>query len=939
MNILKKYLLLFLPIVIFSAKLPEKLQDYLNSRDSLIAFVDADYPPFSFINRRDIPDGFNVDIAREIGRIIEKEIVLVPICWKTVLKGIGPKNFDFYMGLHKTFALDDIFDFSEKMLINEFALFLRAGSDSSISLPDMVGKKVAFEEGEAVAQMVHATSGVQAISVGSSEEGLRKVMDGEVDAFIGSIFVVDYIMKNKGWGSRLTESSGATIKYEYCIAVPEENQEMLEIVEFALAEIKSHSVFESKYEKWFGRARIKREFANVVFWVIAILLLAFIFLIAMLQRTINRQKKLIEYQRRSAENLKDSLSERDNRFEALSVASDNLKTGLFIIKDTPQKEGAFVFVNSTLSEIAGYSEEELLKMSFTKFFSGKDFDTILSRYRLRKKGEPQPETYEIQSVRADGHKIPLEISVNIYPTKEGQEIVGFVRDMSRLKAIQEKLKHSDQNFRSLISGLPFGALIVNRERIIYVNNALRKIVGKTPEEIRARGLEKLVPPIQLGKIESAIEAILSGRDEPKELGFEILRMDGSIVPVSIRFRKVNYFGELAVLMLFEDTSEISRRVKRIGIDSKVEGLGRIAENVILEYNNTLMGIIGAISQIRRGLPNDSSLLEYVSIVEKDAERAASLTEKILAFSSAEEELPGEIISINDMVLDALSLIPTEKENIIIEKELSAKPDTIKGNLSQVHQAILNLIINAVEAMKFGGVIKVKTGNITVDAEFRIEHPEADRSRYVWVSVADTGKGIPPEMIENIFEPFFTTKEFGAGAGLGLSLVHKVVKRHKGFIDIESELDKGSLFTIYFPEEIEKMPSEDKALAIEGGNETILVADDEPNIRTILKALLTDLGYNVLLAENGLETIDIIRSKGDEIKLVILDIVMPGMSGFEAFSNIKALNPEIKIIVSTGYAREESIDDLLRQGANSLIRKPYHATTIAKTIRDVLDNSE
>jgi CheY-like chemotaxis protein len=252
---------------------------------------------------------------------------------------------------------------------------------------------------------------------------------------------------------------------------------------------------------------------------------------------------------------------------------------------------------------------------------------------------------------------------------------------------------------------------------------------------------------------------------------------------------------------------------------------------------------------------------------------------------------------------------------------------------------LNVLANAVEAMNSGGTLTIRTGNITVDAQFRLAHPDADKSRYVWVSIADTGPGMSKEILDYVFEPFFTTKEFGAGAGLGLSLVYKVIKRHKGFVDVQSAPGQGSSFTIYFPEEIAAVEESGRLQSLPRGSETILVVDDEPHVRTVLRALLGDLGYNILLASDGLEAIELVRSKGNAINLILLDIVLPGMSGMEVFNEVHAAFPGIKVILSTGYAREETVSDLIRQGAQALIRKPYQAGTIARVVRNVLDTKE
>ncbi|MCD6502013.1 response regulator, partial [bacterium] len=239
----------------------------------------------------------------------------------------------------------------------------------------------------------------------------------------------------------------------------------------------------------------------------------------------------------------------------------------------------------------------------------------------------------------------------------------------------------------------------------------------------------------------------------------------------------------------------------------------------------------------------------------------------------------------------------------------------------------------------GGTLTLRTGNIKLDAALKARFPDAKHSRYVFVEVSDTGPGIEPKLIDNIFEPFFTTKEIGAGAGLGLSLVYKIAKRHEGFVDVDSELGKGSKFTLFFPEKIAESREASTSNALPRGNETILIVDDEPHVRTVLRALLSKLGYEVLLVSDGEEAVETVRSHGDEIDLVLLDVVMPGMNGPEVFDAIRSLKPDCKVVISTGYAKEETVGDLIRQGAAALVRKPYRAATLSTVIRRVLDEED
>jgi len=377
--------------------------------------------------------------------------------------------------------------------------------------------------------------------------------------------------------------------------------------------------------------------------------------------------------------------------------------------------------------------------------------------------------------------------------------------------------------------------------------------------------------------------------------------------------------------------------KNINADEFTE----FVEKFALECNNALMGILGAANHIRMSVPPESHLTEYSIIIEKDAERVASLTESLLAFTrEPAEESPGKIISLHALIRDAIEVISqTGEKNIDIETQLEARPDSTRGNLAQIHQAILNLLINAAESIKTGGKLTIQTENITVNSAFLEKHPDAEDERYIRLTIGGTGSSISRREFENIFESIEITMETGIEVGSGLPLAYRLIKKHSGFLDVESVFGEGRGFAVYFPEEIPCVEEAPPSTALLGGSETILIVDDEQHVRTVLRALLSHLGYKVLLASDGAEAVETVRSYGDRIDLIILDVAMSGLGGFEAFHTILKIQPDVKVIISSGYAREDTISALMRQGAKAFLQKPYHIHTVANVIRHTLDKRE
>ncbi len=921
----------------FGLKLQPELDDWLSGKDSLVAGIECDIPPFSFMDRHGEPDGFDVDIARQIERLLGKRVVFIIAQREEILAAAYRGEIDFLPGENRTSELESRFNFTRKLLSNEYMLYIRKCSKELVSISGLNGLKIGYLDGSPVLKVFEKSHEVDLIGFKSASEGLRQTAEGEIDGYIGSVYICNYAIKLNKLHDELSVNTSITFKYEYSMAVPSNNPELEKILDLAVSKLESEPAFRDIIDKWFSAKGINGSRYNPLAWILIAVIIISFFLILILVRSRERAKLTLLIERQLTERYSKTIEEMSNLRKSFVEAANNAGLGLFILDDIEGREGKFIEVNEGLEDLTGYNREDLLDMTIDKLLSEKDREKIINRYRSRRSGEPQPESYEILGIRADGEIIPAELFVKTVSSPKGLSTIGILRDISRVRALQDKLRRSDQNFRKMLSGLPQGAMVLNSERIIYINNAFRQLIGRTPEEIRAFGIDRIVAPIHRTKIERYIDNLLSGKEASKEIEIEIIGLDNKLILTSSRPRAINYFGEPVVLFVFENLTEENQLKKRLGIESRVDGLGRVAENVILKYNNTLMGILGAISQIRSETPDDSPLMEYVNIVEKDTDRAAILTQKLLAFSRETEEHRGEVLSLNKVVKDALELMPeSEGRTIDLHTELKARPDTTFGNLSQVHQAVLNLIVNAVEAMKDGGTLGIATGNLKVDVAFRSRHPEAKHGRYIFIEVSDTGEGIPQKLLDNIFEPFFTTKEFGAGTGLGLSLVYKIARRHKGFVDVESEHGEGSKFTLYFPEEIADSKESSSTTAFPTGDETILVVDDEPHVRTVLKALLSKLGYEVLLACDGFEAVEAVRSRGNDIDLVLLDVVMPGMSGLEVFEAIRAIKPDCRVIVSTGYAQKETVSDLVRQGVESIVQKPYRAGTLSVVIRRVLD---
>ena len=391
--------------------------------------------------------------------------------------------------------------------------------------------------------------------------------------------------------------------------------------------------------------------------------------------------------------------------------------------------------------------------------------------------------------------------------------------------------------------------------------------------------------------------------------------------------------------------EVEQREKRKSLEDqlrqshRLESIGALAGGVAHDFNNLLTVIIGnaqlALARIGRGDPTYDSLIE----IEKVGRRAANLTGQLLVFSRR-HKLDSRTVNLNDSLPDFLKMLER-----IIGADIEVKFDTaadlplLTADPAQIEQAVMNLAVNARDAMPSGGSITIKATEAVLDDEYCQQHPLAKPGRYVRIEVSDNGTGIDAATKDRIFEPFFTTKEPGKGTGLGLSVVYGVVKQHDGFIEVDSVPGDGTTFGLFLPvgEVIEAEPVRKVVdAALRGGAETILVAEDEESLRTLVQEVLGGLGYRVMLARDGMEAVEIFARHRDEIDLVTLDMVMPKLSGREAYERIRQFERNVPVIFVTAYAGETAGPPHLDAPGAELLEKPYSVDMLGRKIRQVLD---
>ncbi len=373
---------------------------------------------------------------------------------------------------------------------------------------------------------------------------------------------------------------------------------------------------------------------------------------------------------------------------------------------------------------------------------------------------------------------------------------------------------------------------------------------------------------------------------------------------------------------------------------KIESLGALAGGIAHDFNNVLGIVLGYASIISRGNMSAEKLSKSVDVINTAVQRGVNLVRQLLTFARKTDVL-FEPVMVNNTIEELAKMLgATFPKTIVLDTQLDRNLPVITADSSQVYQALLNLCINARDAMPDGGKISISTKTVP-GTELRERFADAESDLYMEISVSDTGVGMNEETRERIFEPFFTTKETGKGTGLGLSVVHGVVKSHQGFIDLESELGKGTTFHLYFPVKHERTAStkveQEQPESIPGGNETIFLIEDEEALRDLIRTLLELRGYKVFTAKDGGEAVEVYKLHHDEIAFVLSDSDLPGQTGLEAFLKMKQINPAIKLVFASGFVDPSARTEMMENGALGIIQKPYDPAEVLRTIRKILDN--
>ncbi len=635
-----------------------------------------------------------------------------------------------------------------------------------------------------------------------------------------------------------------------------------------------------------------------------------------------------------------------NNIDSYNVVFNAINDAVFI---HDAESGAILKVNEAMLTMYGYSHDEISTLTIDDVSAGEPpYDQSHGLERIRNVLAGEPQLFEWHAKKKNGQKFWVEVSLSLASLSDSRRVLAVVRDITQRKKTEQLHKETKQL-------LEFTKFTVNQAKIavfwchangffFYVNDTSCEWLQYSREELMSMHVADINP-------EFPREAWESHWQEIKTHGLVTMqsvhrRKNGEIYPVEIYSNYVRFEGKEYKLAFVHDISaqKLAEEEKvaledRLRQAQKMEAIGTLAGGVAHDLNNMLSPILGYTELLQRGVNQNDRRWAKLNEIYKAGLRARNLTRQLLSFGR-KQPLTIKTIDLNEVIEGFERMLHrTIRENVVIQKQLAESLPPIDGDVGQVEQIILNLAINAQDAMPHGGTLTIETDVVHLDEKFPEFSIDDKPGPYVMLSVSDTGDGMDKETLARIFDPFFTTKEMGQGTGLGLSTVYGIVKQHRGYLWPNSELGQGATFNVYFPQSIREIKAPDlPKMAIEPakGDETILVVEDQEQVLMLAKHILNSCGYRVLCADGPGSALEIVQNTQAAIDLLLTDVVMPELNGKALYEKLVEQLPHLKVLYMSGYTEKVIMNTGIVGKDINFISKPFVVADLAAKVREVLD---
>ena len=631
----------------------------------------------------------------------------------------------------------------------------------------------------------------------------------------------------------------------------------------------------------------------------------------------------------------------------LKAIVDTAVDGVILI----DSRGTVQMFNPACERLFGYRADEVIGKNVKMLMPAPyrdEHDGYLTNYQRTGEARIIGIGRKVTGQRKDGTTFPMNLSVG--ESKEGgtSYFVGIIHDLTEAQGAQIALQESATRLKAVVDTAVDGVILIDMQGIVLMfNPACERLFGYHADEVIGKNVKMLMPPPYRGEHDRYLANYLhTGERKIIGIGREVVgqRKDGSTFPMDLSVGEAKQEGGSIFVGMIHDLSQRKRIEEQLVQAQKMEAVGQLSGGLAHDFNNLLTVVVGNAETLSLALKARPDLKQAADMIATAGERGAELTRRLLAFSRRQMLQPSQINC--NRLIDSMQrmLWRTLREDIEIRIALAPDLWPAFADAGQLESAILNLAINARDAMPNGGGLSISTANVSVDEHYRDRYPEVTPGNYVLIAVTDTGEGMPPDVLGRAFEPFFTTKEVGKGSGLGLSMVYGFMKQSNGHVSIYSEVGLGTTVRLYLPAH-STMPA-DATVAKEGvegepphGRETVLVTEDDPFVRAYVVSTLEDLGYRVIAAQDAREALTHL-TQTPEIDVLFTDIVMPGgMNGWELADRAQQIKPSLKLLFTSGYALETLVARGRIHPDTAILNKPYRRPELARRLREVLDSSQ
>ena len=635
----------------------------------------------------------------------------------------------------------------------------------------------------------------------------------------------------------------------------------------------------------------------------------------------------------------EALRENEEKYRLLTNNANDIIWIMDLSMDL--EKAKLSYVSPSVERLRGYTVKEALTQNISEILTP-DSIQLANKHLMetleKERGGQRIEgrTLELEHYCKDGSTLLMECNMSFLHNEEGNPvgITGVSRDIAERRQTEEALRESEEKYRSMMEAMKDPIYICSSKyRVEYMNPTMIKRIGRdaTGEYCfkALHDLDRKCPWCMRDKIQTEDHLendIVSPKDNHS---YHV-----SQTPVFHRD------GSVSKMTIFRDTTELKSLETQLQQAQKMEAIGTLAGGIAHDFNNILSSVLGYTELALDDAEEGTRLRRNLQSVISAGERARDLVQQILTFSRQSEKMFSPI-QVKFIIKEALKLLrATLPTTIEIRQDIQSN-SLVFGDPTQIHQVLLNLCINADHAMREkGGILEVTLVDVDLDSLFIAKHPDMKPGTHLRLMVRDTGCGIPPHLLDRIFDPFFTTKDKGAGTGMGLSVVHGIVKTHGGAITVQSELGKDSVFNVFLPvieKTIEREAPKEKPLST--GTERILFVDDEILLVSLGKEILESLGYDVTTRTSSIEALELFKARSERFDLVITDMTMPNLTGDELALKLAAIRPDIPIILCTGFSHKITEERAKEMGIKAFLLKPILKDVMAETVRSVLDEKD